>query len=36
MGYPSQTPPFNAYMPMENENVPSVGASEFLEFFQHK
>ena len=32
MGYPSQTPPFNGYMPMVNENFPSVGASEFLEF----
>jgi len=32
MGYPSQTPPFNGYMPMVNENFPSVGASEFPEF----
>jgi len=31
-GYPSQTPMFNAYMSMGNENVPSVGAPEFLEF----
>jgi len=32
MRYPSQTPPFNGYMPMENENFPSVGASQFPEF----
>ena len=32
MRYPSQTSPFNDYMPMENENFPSVGASEFPEF----
>jgi len=32
MRYPSQTPPFNGYMPMENENFPCVGASEFPEF----
>ncbi|AES63916.2 hypothetical protein MTR_2g014790 [Medicago truncatula] len=25
MGYPSQTPPFNDYMPMVNENFQSVG-----------
>jgi hypothetical protein len=25
MGYPSQTPPFNGYMPMMNENFQSVG-----------
>jgi len=25
MGYPSQTPPFNGYMSMMNENVQSVG-----------
>ena len=30
--HPSQTPPFNGYMPMENENFPSVGASQFPEF----
>jgi len=30
MGYPSQTPPFNGYMPMVNENFQSVG--EFPEF----
>jgi len=32
MRHPSQTPSFNGYMPMENENFPSVGASEFPEF----
>jgi hypothetical protein len=32
MRYPSQTPPFNGYMPMGNENFPSVGAPEFPEF----
>ncbi|XP_057446187.1 uncharacterized protein LOC130738259, partial [Lotus japonicus] len=32
MRYPSQTPPFNGYMPMVNENFPSVGAPEFPEF----
>ncbi|KEH33887.1 hypothetical protein MTR_3g053400 [Medicago truncatula] len=31
MRYTSQTPPFNAYMSMGNENVPSVGAPEFPE-----
>ena len=30
MRYPSQTPPFNGYMPMVNENFQSVG--EFSEF----
>ncbi|KEH29144.1 hypothetical protein MTR_4g036435 [Medicago truncatula] len=30
MGYPSQTPPFNGYMPMVNENFQSVG--EYPEF----
>ena len=30
MGYPSQTPPFNGYMPMMNENFQSVG--EYPEF----
>jgi len=30
MGYTSQTPPFNGYMPMVNENFQSVG--EFPEF----
>jgi len=32
MRYSSQTPPFNGYMPMENENFPCVGAFEFPEF----
>ncbi|KEH17577.1 hypothetical protein MTR_0007s0250 [Medicago truncatula] len=32
MTYPSQTPPFNAYMPMGNKNVPSIGAPEFPQF----
>jgi len=32
IGYPSQIPPFNGYMPMVNENFSSVGASEFPEF----
>ena len=32
MRYSSQTPPFNGYMPMENENFPIVGAPEFPEF----
>ena len=32
MRYPSQTPPFNGYMPMGNENFPSVGTSQFPEF----
>jgi len=32
MRYQSQTPPFNGYMPMENENFPCVGASEFPKF----
>ncbi|KEH44043.1 hypothetical protein MTR_1g106945 [Medicago truncatula] len=30
MGYPSQTPSFNGYMPMVNENFQSVG--EYPEF----
>ncbi|CAJ2646080.1 unnamed protein product [Trifolium pratense] len=32
MRNPSQTLPFNGYMPMVNENVPSGGAPEFPEF----
>ena len=32
IGYPSQTPPFNGYMSMVNENFQSVGAPEFPEF----
>ncbi|KEH26923.1 hypothetical protein MTR_6g079450 [Medicago truncatula] len=32
MKYSSQTPPFNGYMPMENENFPSVGATQYPEF----
>ncbi|AES73749.1 hypothetical protein MTR_3g108300 [Medicago truncatula] len=32
MRYPSQTPPFNGYMPMENEIFSSVGASQYPEF----
>ena len=32
MRYPSQTPPFNGYMSMENKNFPCVGAFEFPEF----
>ncbi|KEH38569.1 hypothetical protein MTR_2g073530 [Medicago truncatula] len=35
MRYPSQTPPFNGYMPMENENFPIIGASQFPEFPTH-
>ncbi|XP_039688052.1 uncharacterized protein [Medicago truncatula] len=30
--YPSQTPPFNGYMPMGNEKFPSVGATQYPEF----
>ncbi|XP_045831174.1 sporozoite surface protein 2-like [Trifolium pratense] len=29
---PSQTPPFNGYMPMVNENFPSGGTTNFPEF----
>ncbi|AES73746.1 hypothetical protein MTR_3g108270 [Medicago truncatula] len=32
MRYSSQTPLFNDYMPMKNENFPSVGASQYPEF----
>ncbi|PNX71202.1 hypothetical protein L195_g027073 [Trifolium pratense] len=32
---PSQTPPFNGYMPMVNANVSSGGASEITEFSTH-
>jgi hypothetical protein len=32
MRYPSQTPPFHGYMPMENENFPSGSASQYPEF----
>ncbi|KAL9665146.1 hypothetical protein QQ045_020557 [Rhodiola kirilowii] len=32
MAYSSQEPPFNGYMPTGNENVQSVGSTEFLEF----
>ncbi|AES94980.1 hypothetical protein MTR_5g020480 [Medicago truncatula] len=36
MRYSSQTPSFNGYMPMENENFPNVGASQFPEFSTQK
>ncbi|KAL9670209.1 hypothetical protein QQ045_007760 [Rhodiola kirilowii] len=32
MQYPSQGPSYNPYMPMGNETVPNVGATEFPEF----
>ena len=35
MRYSSQTPPFNGYMPLENENFPILVHLNFLNF-QHK
>ncbi|KAL9667998.1 hypothetical protein QQ045_002369 [Rhodiola kirilowii] len=32
MPYPCQTPPYNTYMPIRNENVSNIGATEFLGF----
>ncbi|KEH33675.1 hypothetical protein MTR_1g471070 [Medicago truncatula] len=32
MRYPSQTPPFNGSMPMENDNFHNVGATQYPEF----